>query len=140
MKYAVNCSIMFTELPLLKRSAAARAAGFEGVEFWWPFETSVPDDDEVAAFVNAVRQAGVQLVGLNFFGGNGAGDRGLVALPEQRDQFRANVPVVARIGRDLNCPAFNAAYGNWRTDLLPQQQDKGSRRTVPPNSPTVCAA
>ena len=29
--YAANCSILFTELPLLERPAAAKAAGFDGV-------------------------------------------------------------------------------------------------------------
>ena len=33
-RYAVNCSILFTELPLLERPAAARQAGFGAVEFW----------------------------------------------------------------------------------------------------------
>jgi hydroxypyruvate isomerase len=36
LRFAVNCSILFTELPLLSRPAAARAAGFDAVEFWWP--------------------------------------------------------------------------------------------------------
>ena len=31
VRYAVNCSIMFTELPLLERPAAANAAGFKAV-------------------------------------------------------------------------------------------------------------
>ena len=29
LRFDVNCSILFTELPLLKRPAAARAAGFD---------------------------------------------------------------------------------------------------------------
>jgi hydroxypyruvate isomerase len=37
LRFDVNCSILFTELPLLKRPEAARAAGFDAVEFWWPF-------------------------------------------------------------------------------------------------------
>src|SRR5580704_12440700 len=71
-RFDVNCSILFTELPLLKRPAAARAAGFEAVEFWWPFAGSVPQDREAGAFVEALGDAGVRLVGLNF----AAGDRG----------------------------------------------------------------
>jgi hydroxypyruvate isomerase len=35
LRFDVNCSILFTELPLLERPAAAKAAGFDGVEFWW---------------------------------------------------------------------------------------------------------
>jgi hydroxypyruvate isomerase len=33
LRFDVNCSILFSELPLLKRPAAARTAGFEAVEF-----------------------------------------------------------------------------------------------------------
>lgn len=34
MSYTVNCSILLTDLPLLERPAAAKAAGFDAVEFW----------------------------------------------------------------------------------------------------------
>ena len=37
LRYTVNCSMLFTELPLLERPAAVKAAGFDAVEFWWPF-------------------------------------------------------------------------------------------------------
>ena len=42
-------SILFTELPLLQRPAAAKAAGFDGVEFWWPWDATVPSDKEAVA-------------------------------------------------------------------------------------------
>jgi len=54
LPYLVNCSLMFTEEPLLRRPEAARAAGFSAVEFWWPFAAAVPSDREVEAFVAAV--------------------------------------------------------------------------------------
>jgi Hydroxypyruvate isomerase len=76
---------LFTELPLLKRPEAARAAGFDAVEFWWPFADPVPGDREVDAFTGALADAGVQLALLNFAGGDmAAGDRGLMGLPEGR--------------------------------------------------------
>ena len=53
LPYLVNCSLMFTEEPLLRRPAAARAAGFSAVEFWWPFATPVPSDREVDAAIAA---------------------------------------------------------------------------------------
>ena len=37
LRFDVNCCILFTELPLLERPAAARPAEFDAVEFWWPF-------------------------------------------------------------------------------------------------------
>jgi len=88
LPYLVNCSLLFTEEPLLRRPAAARAAGFSAVEFWWPFATPVPSDREVDAFVAAVSDAGVTLVGLNFFAGDLAGpDCGVLSIPGRSGQF-----------------------------------------------------
>ena len=123
-RYAVNCSILFTELPLLERPAAAKAAGFDGVEFWWPFAEPVPGDATVDTFVAVVENAGVQLVGLNFAAGDMAGgDRGLVSWPEHSDAFRANIPVTIDIGKRLGCRTFNALYGNRVEGVDPQAQD-----------------
>ena len=41
-RFDVNLSILFTELPMLERPGAARAAGFDAVECWWPFDVAVP--------------------------------------------------------------------------------------------------
>jgi hydroxypyruvate isomerase len=113
LRYEVNCSILFTELPLLERPAAARAAGFGAVEFWWPFPVAVPADREVEAFVRSVGDAGVRLAGLNFFAGDmPGGDRGLVSWPARAGEFRDNVEVTVGIGERLGCRAFNALYGN----------------------------
>jgi hydroxypyruvate isomerase len=61
LRFDVNCSILFTDLPLLKRPAAARSAGFDAVEFWWPFAELVPPDHGVDRFVEALGDAGVRL-------------------------------------------------------------------------------
>src|SRR5215207_10830292 len=125
LRYEVNCSILFTELPLLERPAAARAAGFGGVEFWWPFPEAVPADAEVEAFVRAVADAGVQLVGLNFAAGDLAGgDRGLVSWPARSAEFRDNVAVTLGIGERLGCRAFNALYGNRVEGVDPVVKDE----------------
>ena len=124
LPYEVNCSILFTELPLLERPAAARAAGFDGVEFWWPFAAAVPPDAEVEAFIRSIGDAGVQLAGLNFFAGDmPGGDRGLVSWPARSDEFRDNVAVTVGIGERLGCQAFNALYGNRVEGADPAAQD-----------------
>lgn len=124
MTYTVNCSILLTELPLLERPAAAKNAGFDAVEFWWPFSTSTPSASEVAAFENAITDADVQLTGLNFNAGDmPGGDRGLVSWPERQADFQANVPVVVGIGERLGCKAFNALYGNRVAGVSPEEQD-----------------
>src|SRR3954454_13582908 len=124
MRFDVNLSILFTELPLLERPAAARQAGFDAVEFWWPWAVAVPSDAEVDAFVTAVRDAGVQLVGLNFFAGDmPGGDRGLVSWPARSAEFRDNIDVTIGLGERLGCRAFNALYGNRVDDSTPEEQD-----------------
>jgi hydroxypyruvate isomerase len=125
LRYTVNCSLMFTELPLLERPAAVRAAGFDAVELWWPFASAVPADAEVDAFVSAVRDAGVQLSGLNFFAGDmPGGDRGLVSWPSRQQEFRDNIDVVVAIAGQLGTRAFNALYGNRVDDATPEEQDE----------------
>ena len=125
LPYEVNCSILFTELPLLQRPDAAKRAGFDGVEFWWPFAEAVPADKDVDAFVGAVENAGVRLVGLNFFAGDMAGgERGLVSWPERSPEFRDNIDVTVGIGERLGCKAFNALYGNRVDGASPQLQDE----------------
>src|SRR3954451_9183621 len=123
-RYAINLSILFTELPLLERPGAARDAGFDAVEFWWPFDTAVPPDAEVDAWVRSVEDAGVQLSGLNFFAGDmPGGDRGLVSWPARSAEFRDNVDVTVGLGEQLGCRAFNALYGNRVDDAAPEEQD-----------------
>ncbi|GIJ45445.1 hydroxypyruvate isomerase [Virgisporangium aliadipatigenens] len=125
LRFDVNLSILFTELPLLERPAAARAAGFDAIEFWWPFPVAVPDDADVDRFVDAVAAAGVSLVGLNFFAGDlPAGDRGLLSWPGRRAEFRDSVAVAIDIAERLGCPAFNALYGNRVDGYAPAAQDE----------------
>jgi hydroxypyruvate isomerase len=123
-KYLVNCSIIFTELPILERPAAAKAAGFDAVEFWWPFAEAVPADADVDTFVAAVRNAGVKLVGLNFFAGDmPGGDRGLVSWPDREKEFRESVEIAVSIGQRLGVSGFNALYGNRIDGHAPGAQD-----------------
>ena len=124
LRFDVNCSILFTELPLLERPAAAKAAGFDAVEFWWPFGEYVPPDAAADAFVNAVRDAGVELVSLNFHTGDmAAGERGILSDPGRADEFRANVGAVTEIARRTGCARLNAPYGNRLPRVGPAEQD-----------------
>jgi hydroxypyruvate isomerase len=125
LRYAVNCSILLTELPLLERPEAARSAGFDAVEFWWPFDSALPGDAEVDAFERAIRDAGVQLTGLNFAAGDmPGGDRGLLSWPRRSLEFRDNIAVTLGIGERLGCRAFNALYGNRVEGVVPAEQDE----------------
>ncbi len=125
VRFEVNCSILFTELPLLDRPQAAKDAGFDAVEFWWPWSVAVPSDAELAQFAGAITDAGVSLVGLNFFAGDmPGGDRGLVSWPARSAEFRDNIDVTLGLGEQLGCRAFNALYGLRQPDAAPGEQDE----------------
>ncbi|GGX94296.1 TIM barrel protein [Streptomyces minutiscleroticus] len=125
-RFDVNLSILFTELPLLRRPAAAAAAGFGAVELWWPWvDTPVPDRAELDALRRAIEDAGVRLVGLNLYAGRLPGpDRGALSVPgEESARFRANIDAAADFAGSLGCGALNALYGNRVEGADPAAQD-----------------
>ncbi|MFD8734496.1 TIM barrel protein [Streptomyces sp. NPDC059618] len=125
-RFNVNLSILFTELPLLERPAAAAAAGFTAVELWWPWvDSPTPERSELDALKRAIEDAGVRLTGLNFYAGRLPGpDRGALSLPgEESERFRANVEAAAGFAASLGCTALNALYGNRVDGVDPDEQD-----------------
>ncbi|MER5473964.1 TIM barrel protein [Streptomyces sp. NPDC002685] len=125
-RFNVNLSILFTELPLLERPAAAAAAGFSAVELWWPWvDSPTPEPAELDALKKAIEDAGVRLTGLNFYAGQLPGpDRGALSIPgEESERFRANIDVTAEFARSLGCTALNALYGNRVEGVDPAEQD-----------------
>lgn len=125
-RYTVNLSILFTELPLLERPAAAAAAGFDCVELWWPWPDSpVPEKSRLAGLRRALSDAGTTLTGLNFYSGRLPGpDRGALSLPGgPSERFRANVDVAVEFGESVGCRSFNALYGNRIPGASPEEQD-----------------
>lgn len=129
--YTVNCSILFTDLPLLERPQAARELGFTAVEFWWPFQSPTPPDAEVNAFTRAIGEAGVKLSGLNFAAGDmPSGDRGILSDPALTAAFRDSVDVAVEIAHTLGTPMFNALYGNRVEGLSAFAQDDAATENL----------
>ena len=94
------------------------------MEFWWPFAEPVPPDHEVDRFIEALGDAGVRLVLLNFVAGDmAAGERGLLSLPAGSATFRDNIDVCVGIAERTGCGILNALYGN-RADVPEQEQEE----------------
>lgn len=132
LPYLANCSMLFTEVPLLERAGAAKAAGFDAVEFWWPWpDQPVPADADIDAFARSIEDAGVQLVGLNFFAGELTGaDAGVLSIPSRSKEFTDNIDVAVSLGERLGVKAFNALFGVRVDDATPQQQDELGRENI----------
>lgn len=86
MKVAANLGFLFTELPPLARIGAARAAGFDGVEFLFPYDL---DAREVG---RELRASGIALVQINSPPGKREADEvGFAALPGREREHRESI-------------------------------------------------
>jgi hydroxypyruvate isomerase len=140
VRFCANLSLLFTDLPLLQRPAAAAAQGFTAVEIWWPFDNAEPSARSLNDFASAVQEAGVELVALNFFAGDmPAGDRGILSHPGREAEFQHSVALAAELAVPLGCRAFNALYGNRKPELSADDQDATAIDNLTAASATVGA-
>ncbi|MFN5717641.1 MAG: hypothetical protein ACK463_24365, partial [Bradyrhizobium sp.] len=74
-QFAANLTMLFNELPFLDRFAAAKAAGFNAVEYLFPYEF------EKGALREELARSGLTQVLHNLPAGNwAAGERGIAIL------------------------------------------------------------
>ncbi len=82
-RFAANLTYLFTELPMLQRFAAARRAGFDGVEILFPYD--LPAKELIAA----AQESSLRFVLMNTPPPNWAGGpRGFAAEPGNESRFR----------------------------------------------------
>ena len=109
--FAANLSWLFQEWPFPDRFAAAADAGFSAVECLFPYEHK---PDEIAKRLAA---NGQRLVLFNLPPGDLAGgERGLAALPERRDDFRASLETGLRYALATGAPRLHLMAGNASGD------------------------
>ncbi len=90
-RFAANLSLMFCEVPFLDRFEAAAKAGFEAVEYWFPY------DHDPAAIRERLRANGLTVALFNMPVGDFAhGERGLAALPDRVGEMKAGVDIALR--------------------------------------------
>src|ERR1700681_4565863 len=105
-KFAANLTMLFNELPFLNRFAAAKAAGFSGVEYLFPY------DFEKAVLREQLLQHGLTQVLHNLPAGNwAAGERGIAIFPDRVDEFRDGVLRAIDYAKALDCRQVNCLVG-----------------------------
>ena len=105
-RFAANLSMMFQEHEFLDRFRAARAAGFAGVEFLFPYDFPAGD------VANSLRQADLTQVLFNLPPGEWAkGERGLAALPGREEEFQKSVETALAYAQALHCPTLHCMAG-----------------------------
>lgn len=119
-KFAANLTMLFCELDFLDRFEAAAAAGFEAVEFLFPYAY---DPMQIRELLDRHR---LKLVLQNLPAGNwSVGDRGIACLPDRIDEFRAGVRKAIEYSTKLGCLRLNCLAG-----IVPDSGDVTSLRSV----------
>jgi hydroxypyruvate isomerase len=105
-KFAANLSMMFTELPFIERFGAARAAGFDAVEFLFPYAF---EPDQITA---RLERFDLQLVLHNMPPGDwAAGERGMACDPRRIGEFQDNVGLALDYAEELGVPQLHCLAG-----------------------------
>jgi hydroxypyruvate isomerase len=119
-RFAANLTMLFNEVAFLDRFERAAKAGFEAVEFLFPYAN---DPAEIKQRLDANR---LKLVLHNLPAGNwDAGERGIACHPDRVDEFRANVAKAITYARALGVGQLNCLAGK-----APAGADEGALRAT----------
>jgi hydroxypyruvate isomerase len=119
-KFAANLTMLFNEVGFLDRFAAARRAGFAGVEYLFPY------DHDAAEIRGRLDEHGLTQVLHNLPAGNwGAGERGIACHPDRVAEFDDGVARAVQYAAALGCSQLNCLAG-----IAPAGLDPGRARAV----------
>lgn len=105
-RFAANLSMLFNEVDFLDRFAAAKAAGFEAVEFLFPYDYK---PEELAS---RLKDNGLTQALFNMPPGDWAnGERGTASLPGREAEFREGVDKALTYAKALGCKQVHAMAG-----------------------------
>ena len=140
-RFAANLTMLFTELPMQDRFAAAAHAGFTGVEILFPYDIAAKE------LARGAIAAGVEMVLLNCPPPNWAGGpRGFAAQPDQQERFRSDFDRALRFAQALRATHIHVMAGTaqgveshrvfvenlrWATERAPH-----ASLTIEPLNPT----
>jgi hydroxypyruvate isomerase len=129
-RFAANLSMMFNEVDFPDRFARAAKAGFEAVEFLFPYD--YPPED-VAGWLN---DNGLTMALFNMPPGDwNAGERGMAAIAGREDEFRAGVDTALAYAKATGVPHLHAMAGltkaNGALDIYKANLSAAADRLAP---------
>lgn len=117
VRFCANVSMLFAEVPFLERFGHARAAGFDAVEFQFPYDF---DASEIRAELDRHK---LDLVLFNFPAGDFAsGDRGLANDPRRSADFQKSVATAFAYADLLKPEKMNCMAGKRLDDVAEETQ------------------
>jgi len=113
-KFCANLTMLWNELDFVDRFAAAASAGFQGVEYLFPYEH---DKNQLAEQLDKHRLTQVLF---NLPAGNWAGgERGIGCHPRRVGEFQDGVGKAIEYARALGCKQMNCLAGIRPSQLDP---------------------
>ncbi|MGB0223424.1 MULTISPECIES: 2-oxo-tetronate isomerase [unclassified Marinobacterium] len=104
LNFAANLSFLFSDLPFLERFVAAKKAGFDSVEYLFPYDYPA---EQIKDLLN---ESGLEQALFNASAGDwGAGERGLAALVGRESEFKASIEQAA---------SYAEVLGNRRLHIM----------------------
>ena len=111
-RFAANLSLMFNEYPFIERFDRAALAGFEAVEFMFPYAEDIP------AVRDAIARNNLKQPLFNLPPGDwAAGERGMANDPRRRQEFRDGLEVALEIAGMLGTERLNCLAGLKLNDV-----------------------
>lgn len=115
-KFNANLTLLFNEVEFPERFSAARDAGFEGVEYLFPYE--YPKQQ----LVELLQANGLIQVLHNLPAGDWAGgERGIACLPDRVGEFQDGVGQAIEYAQALQCPQLNCLAGIAPNGIDPER-------------------
>ena len=114
--FAANLSTMFNELPFIERFGAAKAAGFDAVEFLFPYAF---EPDQILA---RLERFDLQLVLHNMPAGDWVhGERGMACDPRRIGEFQDGVGLALDYAEELGVPQLHCLAGKIHAAVTPER-------------------
>ena len=105
-KFNANLTFLYTEVPFLERFGRAAAAGFQGVEYLFPY--AFPKD----AIAEQLQEHKLEQVLFDLPSGNwDRGERGIAVLPERVGEFQEGVGQAIDYAKALQCRRLTCLAG-----------------------------
>lgn len=117
LRFDVNVSMLWRDLPFVARLEKAANAGFDTVEFLWP------RGEDLDAIVRGIQDLRLRVALHNMDGGNmPQGDRGYANDPARRDEWREKFQEAIALAQRVGCLRVNCLPGNDLGTLSRERQ------------------
>lgn len=123
IKFSANLGFLWSELEIRDAIHAAARAGFDAVEFHWPYE--IPAEK----VVKALQETHLTVLGLNTRPGDkAAGDFGLSAIPGREKEARNHIDESIAYAAKIGCRNIHVLAGITGSDEKAEPTYRGNLR------------